>query len=139
MSRKKQKQQGVEEQVETNLAIKSQLRTTDVLYERTYKLFEAELIEKELQNTHHLELRIIRDNLISLNRRHDRLLERFYRTLNGPMQDKIKGNLDPYDREIDELKMNLKKLQEAEVSRRKHVLISRQAAAVASSFWNVKC
>jgi hypothetical protein len=27
----------------------------DVL-EKTYKLFEAKLIEKELQNTHHLEL-----------------------------------------------------------------------------------
>jgi hypothetical protein len=130
-----QKQQGVEEQVETNLAIRSQERTTDVL-ERTYKLFEAELIEKELQNTQHLELRIICDNLISLNsRRHDRLLERFYRTPNGPMQDKIKGNLDRYNREIDELEMNLKKLHEAEVSRRnKHVLISRQAAAAASSF-----
>ncbi len=42
----------------------------NVLEKTYYKLFETELIEKELQNTHHRELRIIRDNLTSLNRRH---------------------------------------------------------------------
>jgi hypothetical protein len=71
--------------MERRFLITSQERSTDVL-EKSYKLFKAELIEKELQNTHHLELQIIRDNLSSMNRRHDRLLERFYRTPCGPMQ-----------------------------------------------------
>jgi len=104
---------------------------TDVL-DQTYKLFEAELIEKELQNTHHLELRIIRDNLTSLNKRHDRLLERYYRTENGLMQAEIKENLDRYENEILEMETNIKNLQEAEVSRRKNVILFRQAAAAAS-------
>ncbi len=116
--------------MERRSLITSQERSTDVL-EKMYKLFEAELIEKELQNTHHLELRIICDNLSSMNRRHDRLLERFYRTPSGPMQDEIKENLDQDEREIAELEMKLKKLQEAKVIRRKHVLITRQQAASA--------
>ena len=101
---------------------------TDVL-EKTYKLFEAELIEQEFQNTHHLELRILCDNLTSLNKRHDRLLERYYRTENGPMQAEIKENLDRYENEILELETNIKKLEEAEVRRRKNVMHFCYAAA----------
>ncbi|KAI2501794.1 hypothetical protein MHU86_12632 [Fragilaria crotonensis] len=88
---KKQKQQRGQERLKMD-SVENQ-KHTNVL-EKTYKLFEAELIEKELQNTHHLELRIIRDNLTSLNKRHDRLLERYYRTQNGPAQAEIKDNLD---------------------------------------------
>ena len=79
------------------------------MLEKTYKLFEVELIEKEFQNTHHhLELRIIHDNLTSLNERHDRLLERYYCTENGPMQAEIKNYLDRYENEILELETNIK-------------------------------
>ena len=134
VSRKKRKQQDQgEEQTERDSVKKSQERSSDVL-EKTYKLFEAELIEKELQNMHHLQLQIIHDNLTSLNRRHDRQLERYYRTPTGPMQDETKDNLDRNEVEIAELEMKLKKLQEAEVIRRKHVLTNRQAAAAVSSF-----
>ncbi|KAI2511360.1 hypothetical protein MHU86_2971 [Fragilaria crotonensis] len=86
-SPKKQKQQRGQEQMKMDSVANQQ--HTNVL-EKTYKLFEAELIEKELQNTHHLELRIIRDNLASLNKRHDRLLERYYRTQNGPAQLRLR-------------------------------------------------
>ncbi len=124
-SSKKRKQQKAQEQMEMELVEKQ--KHTNVL-EKTYKLFEAELIEKELQNTHHLELRIIRDNLTSLNKRHDRLLERYYRTQDSPLQAEIKDNLDRYDKEILELEMHINKLQEAEVSRRKNVMLLRQTA-----------
>ena len=127
---KKQKQQKVgQERMEMHFVDKQ--KHTDVL-EKTYKLFEAELIEKELQNTHHLELRIICDNLTSLNKRHDRLLERYYCTKNGLMQAEIKENLDRYENEILEMETNIKNLQEAEVSRRTNVILFRQAAAAAS-------
>ena len=43
----------------------------------------------------------------------------------------VRCNLDQDEREIAELEMNLKKLQEAEVIRRKHALITRQQAASA--------
>ena len=131
---KKQKQQKGREQMEMGLLEKQ--KHMNVL-EKTYKLFEAELFEKELQNTHHLELRIVRDNLASLNKRHDRLLERYYRTQNGPMQAEIKENLDRYENEMLELETNIKKLQEAEVGRRKNVLLFRQAAAAAVSFGTI--
>ncbi len=127
---KKQKQQKDQEQ-EMKMDLVEEQKHTDVL-EKTYKLFEAELIEKEFQNTHHLELRILRDNLTALNTRNDRLLERYYHTQNGPMQAEIKENLDRYDDKILELEANIKELQEAEVRRRKHVMLIRHAAAAVS-------
>jgi hypothetical protein len=41
--------------METDSTKKSQERTTEVL-EKMYKMFEVKLIEKDLQNTHHLKL-----------------------------------------------------------------------------------
>ena len=103
---------------------------TDVL-EKMYKLFEAELIEKEFQSTHHLELQILCNNLTALNKRNVR--KRNYHTQNGNMQAEIEENLDRYEDKILEVETNIKKLQdEAEVRRRKHVVLICHAAAAVS-------
>jgi hypothetical protein len=113
---------------QSDLLVELRHATRDVL-QKTYQLFEAEFAEKEQQKTAFLEVRIIRDNLASLTRKQDRLLKMYYNSKKGPVQNKMKTDLDRYEAEILELETSLQVLQESELHRRKKLMLSQGVAA----------
>ncbi|KAI2500247.1 hypothetical protein MHU86_14254 [Fragilaria crotonensis] len=70
-------QQSLTARQQSDMLVELRHATKDVM-QKTYELFEAEFVEKEQQKTAFLEVRIIRDNLASLTRKQDLLLQKYY-------------------------------------------------------------
>ena len=110
-------QQSLTARQQSDLLVELRNATKDVM-QKTYELFEAECVEKEQQKTAFLEVRIIRDNLASLTRKQDLLLQKYYHSTKGPIQNQMKTDLDCLEAQIAGLEASLRILQETELHRR---------------------
>ncbi|KAI2488822.1 hypothetical protein MHU86_25876 [Fragilaria crotonensis] len=123
-------QQSLTARQQSDMLVELRHATKDVM-QKTYELFEAEFVEKEQQKTAFLEVRIIRDNLASLTRKQDLLLQKYYHSTKGPIQNQMKTDLDRLEAQIAELETSLRILQETELHRRKKAKIAPRHGVVA--------
>jgi hypothetical protein len=123
----------------TGTTQQAELPVTRGMLSATIAIMKHESVEKELQKTSHLEVRIIRDKIAAVNRKYDHVSKRYYglnmrqgHQLDSPFLLEMEREMNAYHKEIGNLELELEQLQRLEVTRRgKSIALLRQSMLVA--------
>jgi hypothetical protein len=108
----------------------------------TIAIMKHESVEKELQKTNHLEVRILRDKMAAVNRKYDHLSKRYYGMITSTMQQghdhhaspfllDMEREMNAYQKEMGELELELEVMQRSEVTRRGQAIALLRQSMVA--------